>query len=269
MRRFVSYDVFTGGVTPPALASIRWSFNDGENITVTPHGFLNSYHYKREMQSINGSENEKVAFDWTFQTIKNYNLPGAKAVFIGNKGSTKEIITLALLLTTAASQISHMLLRSKEECKYFDPAVLYMDTCPQNEEFWKDIFQTYLETKPGLFHLLHRIMDTLGSKCERYWKSIIKLRKSIYTYFIEDEATLLKALKDGSFSKTGETLSGTQPGFNNTGLPVLIFHVYPKPYTIPYVFPIIYRYIFLANVLPNLSYDFYDVIYPLFPNPYY
>jgi hypothetical protein len=28
------------------------------------------------MQSMNASGNEKVAFDWTFQTIKNYNLPG-------------------------------------------------------------------------------------------------------------------------------------------------------------------------------------------------
>jgi hypothetical protein len=47
---------------------------------------------------MNVSKNEKVAFDWTFQTIKNYNnLPGIKAVFTRNKGSTKEIITLALV----------------------------------------------------------------------------------------------------------------------------------------------------------------------------
>jgi hypothetical protein len=52
------------------------------------------------MQSVSVSENEKVAFDWTFQTIKNYNLPGTKAIFTGNKGSTKEIITLAVKYLT-------------------------------------------------------------------------------------------------------------------------------------------------------------------------
>ena len=209
-RGFVSYDAFTGGITPPAAASIRSSFNDAKNSTLTPYGFSNFDRYEREMQSVNVSNNEKVAFDWTFQTIKNYNLPDAKAVFTGNKGSTKEIVTLALVPTTAVSQILHLLLQSKEKRKEFDPAVLYTDTCPHNEAFWKYIFGTYLETKLGLFHLLHRIMDTLDSKCELYWKSVVKLRNAIYSYFVEDEAALLKALKSGSFSKTGERLSDTE-----------------------------------------------------------
>jgi hypothetical protein len=99
------------------------------------------------MQSMSVSENEKVAFDWTFQTIKNYNLPGAKAIFTGNKGSTKEIITLAIVPTTAASQILHLLLQSREKRKYFTPTVLYTDTCPHNEAFWKDLFGNYLQNK--------------------------------------------------------------------------------------------------------------------------
>ncbi len=82
-------------------------------------------------------------------------------------------------------------MQTKEKRKAFGPAVLYMDTCPHNEAFWKDIFGTYLETKLGLFHLLHPIMDTLNSKCELYWKSVVKLRNAIYTYFVEDEAALL------------------------------------------------------------------------------
>jgi hypothetical protein len=130
---------------------------------------------------------------------KNNNLPGAKAIFTGNKGSTKEIITLALVPTTTASQISHMLLQSKEKRKEFDPVVFYTDTWPHSEAFWKD-----------MFHILHPIVDTLDSKCELYWKSVVKLRNAIYTYFVEDEAALLKALKDGSFSKTGKTLADTE-----------------------------------------------------------
>jgi hypothetical protein len=105
----------------------------------------------------------------------------------------------------AASQISHMLLQSKEN---LTPQCYIRTLAHTTEAFWKDIFGTYLETKLGLFHLLHRIMDT--SNCdELYWKSVVKLRNALYTYFGEDEATLLKALKDGSFSKTGETLSNT------------------------------------------------------------
>jgi phage anti-repressor protein len=61
-----------------------------------------------------------------------------------------------------------------------------------------------------IFHLLHCITDSLNSNCELYWKSVIKLLNAIYTYFVEDEALLLKALKDGSFSKTGKTLSDTE-----------------------------------------------------------
>jgi hypothetical protein len=79
-----------------------------------------------------------------------------------------------------------------------------------NKAFWKDIFGTYLETKLGLFHLLHPIMDMLNPKCELYWKSVVKLRNAIYTYFVEDEASLLKALIYGIFSETGKTLSDTE-----------------------------------------------------------
>jgi hypothetical protein len=53
-------------------------------------------------------------------------------------------------------------------------------------------------------------METLGSKCELYWKCVVQLHNTIYSYFVEDEAALLKALKDGSFSKTDEKLSDTE-----------------------------------------------------------
>jgi hypothetical protein len=68
----------------------------------------------------------------------------------------------------AVNQISHLLLQSKEKRKEFKPAVLYMDTCPHNEAFWKNIFGSCLKTKFGLFHLLHRTMDMLDPKCELY-----------------------------------------------------------------------------------------------------
>jgi hypothetical protein len=210
-RGFVSYDAFTGGVTPPAAASIRACFEEAEYSTLTPYGFSNFDRYEREMQSVIVSEEDKVAMDWTHQALKNFNLPGAKAIFTGNKGSTKEMFTLGIVPTTAASQISHLLLQIREMRKEFKPAVVYTDTCPHNEAFWKRIFGTYyLETKLGLFHLLHRIMDTLDPKCGVYWKCVVRLRNAIYTYVLDDENALLRALKDGSFSKTGEPLSDTE-----------------------------------------------------------
>ena len=165
----------------------------------------------RELQSVSAGKDEKIAFDWTFQSVKNYkNVPGAKAIFTGNKGSTNEIVTLAMVPTTAASQISHMLLQMIEKREQFNPAVLYTDTCPHNEAFWKSIFGAALETKLGLFHLMHRIFDTLDPKCDIFWKCLVKLKDAVYTYVEQDEAALLKALKDGSFSKTNEKLSDTE-----------------------------------------------------------
>ena len=95
------------------------------------------------MQSVSlSAEDEEAAFDWVFQMTKTYNLIGTNAGFTGNKGSTKEIITLALVPTMAVSQISDLMLQSKEKQKAFKPAVLYTDTCPHNEASWKNIFGT-------------------------------------------------------------------------------------------------------------------------------
>ena len=58
------------------------------------YGYSHAKRNEREIQSVDVEEGENVAFDWTFQAVKNYNLPGAKAIFIGNKGSTKEIVEM-------------------------------------------------------------------------------------------------------------------------------------------------------------------------------
>ena len=87
---------------------------------------------------------------------------------------------------------------------------MYTDTCPHNESFWKSIYGASLETKLGLFHLLHRIYDTLDPRCNLYWKCLVQLKNAVYTYFEEDEAGLLAALKDGSFSKTNKKLSDAE-----------------------------------------------------------
>jgi hypothetical protein len=109
-RSFISYEAFSGGISPPTPASIRQCFLHAERSQLTAYGFSNFERYEREL---------KVAFDWTFQSVKNYkNVPGAKAIFTGNKGSTNEIVTLAMVPTTAASQISHLLQQMIRSCGF-------------------------------------------------------------------------------------------------------------------------------------------------------
>jgi hypothetical protein len=73
---------------------------------------------------------------------KNYNLPDAKAVFTGNTGSTKEMITLALV-PTAAEKKAHLLLQSKEKRKEFDPQCYIWTLAHITKRFGKTS-ETYL-----------------------------------------------------------------------------------------------------------------------------
>jgi hypothetical protein len=63
----------------------RW--HHATNAQTDLHGFLGfgTQHaidrYEREMHSVSlSAEKEKVALDWTFQMVKNYNLPSANAI---------------------------------------------------------------------------------------------------------------------------------------------------------------------------------------------
>ena len=198
---FVSIEDFLGGIQPPTGAAIREYFDNAEHCPLTPYGFSNFARYEREMQSVTVCTGENVAFDWTFQTIKNYNLPGAKAVFTGNKGSTNEIIAIAIVPTVKVSEISHLLQQSILKRRQFAPGAVYTDTCPNNDEFWKATFGDQLETRLGLFHLMHRIVETLDPRCgDLYWKCLVQLKKCVYEYHQEDEDGLLDALLTGKFN---------------------------------------------------------------------
>ena len=59
-------------------------------------------------------------------------------------------------------------------------------------------------------HLLHRVVDTLDTKCELYWKGLVSLKKIVYRYNDEDLAGLHTSLRDGSFNRDGMRYSPTQ-----------------------------------------------------------
>ena len=57
---------------------------------------------------------------------------------------------------------------------------------------------------------MHQIVDTLDVHSKLYWSALIKLKDCMYCIDAADEGALLCALKDGSFSRTGEKLSDLQ-----------------------------------------------------------
>ena len=97
-----------------------------------------------------------VTFDHTFQVLKTYHQKeGAKAVFTGMKGSTKEVISLAAIPSTALREVTHLLKQSKTRRETFDPSAIYTDTCPNGSYVWKGLFGNDIDCHLGLFHFVH------------------------------------------------------------------------------------------------------------------
>jgi hypothetical protein len=78
---------------------------------------------------------------------------GAKAVFTGKQGSHQQISLLVVgVLTTAANQISHLLLKASSERQEFKPWC-YIPTlaCISTKPFERGIFGVFHLYKLGLF----------------------------------------------------------------------------------------------------------------------
>jgi hypothetical protein len=189
---------------PPSDTSIRDLFSTAQKSSLNPYGYSNKERAKCEIQSVQVKKGEKMALDWTFATLTNYhNLKSAKAIFTANKGSTKEIVLVALVPSTKVSHASHLLQqaichRGEEN---FCPSVLYMDTCPHNTGYFSRMFGCQLDHRLGLFHLAaHRMIETYDVRSEYYWAAVVKTQKAICTYRAAEYDALIKALQDGSFS---------------------------------------------------------------------
>ncbi|KAG7346282.1 hypothetical protein IV203_005350 [Nitzschia inconspicua] len=174
------FDDFTNEFYPPSPGSIRKIFESAEKSAETPYGYSFKDRYTRELQSVDVEPDDAVAFDWTFQLIKNYILPGAKAAFTGIKGKTNEIISLVIVPSTKTADVSHALIQSRQKRESFSPSVVYTDTCPNSMVFYKTIFGNTIEMKLGLFHLIQRITDTLDQKCKLYWQCLVDLQTCLY-----------------------------------------------------------------------------------------
>jgi hypothetical protein len=193
-------------MSPPSAArSVRGLFFvQGSFSPNTPYQYSQYSDMVREIQNVM-IEGETLACDWTFQVIKNYLLPGAKALFtMKNRGPTNEIVALALVVSsTAISQVSHLLVEIMiKERPNFDPSILYYDTCPNNGDFWKMLFGATVDIRLGLFHLLHQIVDTLlDPRPEDFWKCLVQLKQLVYWCNDNNLAGVLTSLKDRTFCR--------------------------------------------------------------------
>ena len=57
---------------------------------------------------------------------------------------------------------------------------------------------------------MHRIVETIDNKCEKYWKAMVELKNSVYETNASDEAALLACLQDGTFARDGKKYSSCE-----------------------------------------------------------
>ena len=179
-RDFAGEREYESGIFPPSGKSLRELYEKAQQSTFTHYGYSHADRCEREVQSVQVGEKDLSAIDWTDAVARNFILPGVKAAFDMNKGSTKETVTLGLVKSVSVSEISHMITQCIRRRTKFKPRILYSDTAPHNTTFWKRLFGPQLLVRLGLFHLLHRITDTLDSKCGAYWSALVSLKACFY-----------------------------------------------------------------------------------------
>ena len=192
-KGYVAFSDWCEGLNPPSAKAIRQYSQDGFYCNFTNYSYSDNERCIREIQNVSLEDGETVAVDHTFQTVKNYNLPGAKTHFTANTGRTKEILGLALVEGTAAdAQVSHFLVQLMKKKK---PAVLYHDTCPNNSVFWTRLFgKNQVHIRLGLFHLIHRIVDTLDKRSDLYWEALKGLKEAIYHEYCNEMNSFIRYL---------------------------------------------------------------------------
>ena len=203
-KSYLDLRTFHGLTWPPNSDAIRDLYLEAERSCLTPYGYSNESRFCRELQSVKVDASDVVAFDWTHQTLKNYQLPGANALFTGNKGSTREIVSLLIVDSTKASQVAHGIVAARRKRENFRPGVVYTDTCPHNLTFWRLMFGAEVAVRLGLFHLIQRIYRTLDTHSDFFWPCLVELKAAMYSYHEQDMSNLLACLKDGSFEPSGK-----------------------------------------------------------------
>jgi hypothetical protein len=184
----------------PAGAKFRELFENTQTSNLTRTGISELVRNRREIQSVDCSLT--FAQDHTFDVVNNYQKRlGAKACWTCCT-ETGEIAAACLVRDTKARQYAHaaeQLVRRNN----FNPKIMYADTWPSNERFWKLLFGESCSGRLGLFHFITRTIKTLRESHVDYRKAVYDLLMSIYYYEEEDYARLIAVLKGGLMARDG------------------------------------------------------------------
>lgn len=185
----------------PNAEKLREVYELAQRSNLTSSGVSEYDRYTREIQGV-GS---KVAFaqDHTVEVTKNYlKSCGASAKACWTCCSeTGEVASAVLVLDTKASQYAHAAEQVARRIN-FRPKVMYADTWPNLEAFWKMILGPNVTGRLGLFHFMNRIIRTLRETHPDYQVSIWKLRQCFWNFDTVDYEKVVLALTTGTLGRT-------------------------------------------------------------------
>jgi hypothetical protein len=203
---FPNLAVYTKNNWPPAGATLRRLYESAEYSPLQPYGYSNFGRFAKEVQSVTVAPGESIAYDHTFATLSAYNktqgLSKGKAIFTGLKKPSNEVLMVAIVPSTSLKDASHALIQSQRK-RDMRPSVVMTDTIPKGESFWKGLYGKDVDCQLGLFHFMHRIVDTLDPHSGIYWSCLVDLKDAVYTYDSSDLRLLKSALMEGTLSRDG------------------------------------------------------------------
>ena len=180
---------------PPTGSQILEGFEQASRSTLTLSGVSDYMRHVREIQSV--TTTSMIAQDHTCEVVKNYQRKvGAHAVW-DVMTETGEIASAVLVDGTSVSRIAHAA-ESLTRRAGFQPIVMYSDTWPHKDTFWKLIFGEHLEGRLGLFHFMQRITRAMRQQHIDFHMAVADLCNSVYEWHPEDYSKLLAALQAGT-----------------------------------------------------------------------
>ena len=184
---------------PPSGQNLRDLHQVILNTDLTITGTSDHERSRREIQSV--STTSIVVQDHTCEVTKNYR-------DLRSMGNTKfcwtcatetgEIAAAVMVPSSSVIHISHaaMSLRRRPG---FVPKIMYSDTWPAKEDYWKLVFGKQLVGRLGLFHFMQRMIRTLRQSHTDYKKAVADYCACIYAWEEKTYGALLQALQDGCF----------------------------------------------------------------------
>ena len=184
----------------PAGAKFRELYERAQLSPLTLCGIPALERCTREIQSVTCSLT--MAQDHTHDVVNNYPRSlGAKACWTCCT-ETGEIAAAVLVRDTKSANYAHaaeQLLRRND----FKPKIMYADTWPHLDKFWRLLLGVNCKGRLGLFHFMTRIVKTLRDNHIDYRKAIWELKRALYCYEALGYERLMTALKEGLMAKDG------------------------------------------------------------------